>query len=252
MSDSDRRRRPPRPMGQPPRPGGSRPGRPAARRLPAAVPERSARRLRSAAAVGRPHRPAARRHPPGPRQPPFAPPDRGRQPGVARLRSPAPGGPPPANPAWPGSQPTQPRRRRQVPRRCRRPSPAPAGVAPACPRSSSPTRPAPPTRATARAPRGRRRRTTAWPSARWCAPSSGLRLLLRHRARPGGLGLGFLSRKRIRESNGTLRGDGLAITGHRASASVGVVLAIVGVVILATNPDAFEQHLRRSTTTTGG
>ena len=57
------------------------------------------------------------------------------------------------------------------------------------------------------------------------------------------------SRKRIRESNGTLRGDGLAITGIVIGV-VGVVLAIVGVVILITNPDAFDNLFSGLTTTT--
>ena len=66
---------------------------------------------------------------------------------------------------------------------------------------------------------------------------------------PVAITLGFLSRKRISESNGTLRGDGLAITGIVIGV-VGVVLAIVGVVILITNPDAFDNIFSGLTTTT--
>jgi len=65
------------------------------------------------------------------------------------------------------------------------------------------------------------------------------------------MGLARLSRKRIRESNGALRGDGLAITGIVLGV-VGLVLAIVGMIIFIRNPDALKNIFSNLTTTTTG
>jgi flagellar motor component MotA len=70
---------------------------------------------------------------------------------------------------------------------------------------------------------------------------------------PVAITLGLLSRKRIRESGGALRGDGLAIAGIVIGV-VGVVLAVVGLVIYIRNPDALDNFFSNltTTTTTGG
>ena len=61
--------------------------------------------------------------------------------------------------------------------------------------------------------------------------------------------LGVVARRRIRESNGALKGDGLALTGIVIGV-VGFVLAIVGIVILVSNPDALDDFFNQFTTTT--
>lgn len=66
---------------------------------------------------------------------------------------------------------------------------------------------------------------------------------------PVAIVLGVISRRRIRESNGTLKGDGLAIAAI-VLGIVGTVLAIVGLIILATNPDALHNLFSGLTTTT--
>jgi len=68
---------------------------------------------------------------------------------------------------------------------------------------------------------------------------------------PVALVLGLLARKRIRESNGTLTGEGLA-TAAIVIGIVGLVLAIISFVWLAANPDAIDDLLSGFTTTTGG
>ena len=48
-----------------------------------------------------------------------------------------------------------------------------------------------------------------------------------------GLVFGILARKEIRESNGTLKGDGLALTGI-ITGIIGIILVIVSIILFAT------------------
>lgn len=62
--------------------------------------------------------------------------------------------------------------------------------------------------------------------------------------------LGFQARKKIRTSNGALKGEGLALAGI-VIGFVGLALAIVGIIILVNNPD-FIDNLVSTTTSTAG
>jgi hypothetical protein len=68
---------------------------------------------------------------------------------------------------------------------------------------------------------------------------------------PVALILGSISRRRIRDSQGRLSGEGMA-TWAIALGAIGVVLSIVYLVFLATNPGFMQDMLDRFTTTTGG
>lgn len=68
---------------------------------------------------------------------------------------------------------------------------------------------------------------------------------------PVAIVLGVVARRRIRESHGALKGDGLALAGIVIGV-IGFVLAIVGLVILINNPNAIDDLLDRMTTTTSG
>lgn len=186
--------------------------------------------------------------PPGP--PPFAPPA-----GAPTEAPPAP--PVPANPAWPGDQPTP-----------AGPPPAPPGQP--YPGQTYPGQPGPgwggpgvppqqPAYPPGQYPGG------GWgPGAPWVPPKrdggaiGGLVCGIISITCAGFLGiilgpvalvLGTLSRRRIRESQGRLTGDGMA-TWAIALGAIGVIVSIVYLVFIATNPDFVQDFLDRLTTTT--
>jgi len=68
---------------------------------------------------------------------------------------------------------------------------------------------------------------------------------------PVAIVLALVARRRIRESNGTLKGDGLAVAAI-AVGVVGLLLAVVGMIILIRNPDALDNIFSGLTTTTAG
>lgn len=62
--------------------------------------------------------------------------------------------------------------------------------------------------------------------------------------------LGFQARRKIRASNGALKGEGLAAAGI-VLGFIGTALAIIGIVILVQNPDLMDSFIVTSTTTSG-
>src|SRR6478736_2818634 len=158
--------------------------------------------------------------PEAPPAPPTAPGSNPAWPGA--QPDPAPPLAPPGNPAWPGSQPTQ---------------PPPGWGGPGVP----PQQPYYPPGA-----------NPGWgQAAPWAPPKNDGRaigslvcaivglLCFGIVLEPVAIVLALVARRRIRESNGTLKGDGLAIAAI-AVGVVGLLLAVVGMIILIRNPDALD------------
>ena len=190
----------------------------------------------------------------------------------------APSEPPPgANPAWPGSQapsapppshpgpPQAPSAPPQVPD-----DPAWPGSSPE-PGWGGPGGQAPPTGSYGSGPgwggpgvptqQGYQPPPQGWGPAPWAPPKNdgmaigalvcsivGL-LCLGIVLEPVAIALALVSRRRIRESHGTLKGDGMALAALVVGC-IGLVLAVVGLIILARNPDALNDFFDRLTTTT--
>ena len=66
---------------------------------------------------------------------------------------------------------------------------------------------------------------------------------------PVAIVLAVMARRRIRASHGALKGDGLAVAAI-VIGIVGLLLAIVGLIIIISNPDAFDNIFSGLTTTT--
>jgi len=157
---------------------------------------------------------------------------------------------PPANPAWPGSQPAQPTQPSAVPPPLPPTQPGPGWGGPGVPPQQQPYPPGAAYQGYGQGnpwapPKNDGMAIGSLVSAIVGLFCCGIVLA------PVAVTLGFLSRKRIRESNGALRGDGLAITGIVLGV-VGLVLAIVGMIIFIRNPDALKNIFSNLTTTTTG
>ena len=192
-----------------------------------------------------------RRHPRGPRSLRSRRPTEAGNP--AWPGSQPPQAPPPANPAWPGSQPTQPTTPSQVPPPLPPAQPGPGWGGPGVPPQQQPY---PPGAA-----------SQGWQhGAPWAPPKNdglavgalvtgilaglcGLAGIAGILFGPVALGLGISSRRRIANSNGMLRGDGLALTGIVLGA-IGTVVSVFWLVLLIANPDLLQNLIDRVTTTT--
>lgn len=165
---------------------------------------------------------------------------------------------PPANPAWPGSQPSEPTQ----------PSQAPPPLPPAQPGQPGPGwgGPGVPPQHSYFPPGGPNQgygQGTPWaPSkndgmaigALVCGIFSlvcGLAGVFSVVLGPVAITLGFISRRRIRRSNGALRGDGLAI-GAIVMGIVGLLISIFWLVLFISSPELRQNITDMFTTTTTG
>lgn len=66
---------------------------------------------------------------------------------------------------------------------------------------------------------------------------------------PIGVGLGIAARRKIRDSQGALKGDGLALAGIICGA-IGLTIGLIWLIVVIANPDLLEEIQDQLTTTT--
>ncbi len=172
-----------------------------------------------------------------------------------------PSRPPSDNPAWPGAQPPQPTGTNPAWPGAQHPSPPPDN--PAWPGPTGPTQqgpqlsPAPPPGVPSQgwgqgAPWAPARNDGMAIGALVCgilAGVCGLAGIAGVILGPVAIGLALASRRRIRAAAGTLRGDGLAVTGL-VLGILGTAISVVWLVVFIANPNLVQDLIDRLSTTT--